>query len=358
MNIRLAIFSILVIGLQACTDEPPITPSIDPNLTFDKGIFIINEGNFGVGNASIDFYQRDSNRLIKNVFETVNGRPLGDVAQAMTIFKNKGYIVLNGSAKVEVIDAKTFKSEASINGFSSPRCFVGVDENRGFVADWISNTVKEINLKTNAILASIAVGEGPEALLLVDSFLYVANSGGFINDSTVSVININTNQIVKQIVVGDAPIAFALDANKDLWVLCRGDYKDFGMPEDDTKGALVKINTISQSVISKISIGEQGDHPDKMAISNDKQNVFINTGINGANNGIYKIGINENALPMNPFVAGYFYGIGIDPLDDKIYAADPLDFSQDGIMWRYNSSTGTLIDSIRVGKVPNGIHLQ
>jgi len=358
MKNQIILFAFLALTIQACTDEPPITPSIDPNLAFDKGVFIINEGNFGVGNASIDFYQRDSNRLIKNVFETVNGRPLGDVAQAMTIFKNKGYIVLNGSAKVEVIDAKTFKSEASINGFSSPRCFVGVDENRGFVADWISNTVKEINLKTNAILASIAVGEGPEALLLVDSFLYVANSGGFINDSTVSVININTNQIVKQIVVGDAPIAFALDANKDLWVLCRGDYKDFGMPEDDTKGALVKINTISQSVISKISIGEQGDHPDKMAISNDKQNVFINTGINGANNGIYKIGINENALPMNPFVAGYFYGIGIDPLDDKIYAADPLDFSQDGIMWRYNINTGTRIDSISVGKIPNGIHNQ
>ena len=358
MKNKIILLALLAFTIQACTEQPPIPTPIDPNVAFDKGVFIINEGNFGVGNASIDFYQRDSNRLIKNVFETVNGRPLGDVAQAMTIFKNKGYIVLNGSAKVEVIDAKTFKSEASINGFSSPRCFVGVDENRGFVADWISNTVKEINLKTNAIVASIAVGTGPEALLLVDSFLYVANSGGYINDSTVSIININTNQIVKQIVVGDAPIAFALDANKNLWVLCRGDYKDFGIPEDDTKGALVKINTTTQSVISKISIGAKGDHPDKMAISNDKQNVFINTGINGANNGIYKLGITETTLPVNPFVAGYFYGIGIDPLDDKIYAADPVDFSQDGIMWRYNSNTGTRIDSIRVGKVPNGIHLQ
>ena len=358
MKNKIIYLALLAFTLQACTEEPPIPTPIDPNLAFDKGVFIINEWNFGVGNASIDFYQRDSNRLIKNVFETVNGRPLGDVAQAMTIFKNKGYIVLNGSAKVEVIDAKTFKSEASINGFSSPRCFVGIDENRGFVADWISNTVKEINLKTNAIVASVAVGTGPEALLLVDSFLYVANSGGYINDSTVSVINIKTNQIVKQIVVGDAPIAFALDANKDLWVLCRGDYKDYSIKEDDTKGALVKINTTTQSIISKIIIGEQGDHPDKLAISNDKQNVFINTAIAGANNGIYKLGITETTLPLNPFVAGYFYGIGIDPLDDKIYAADPLDFSQDGIMWRYNSFTGTLIDSIRVGKIPNGIHLQ
>jgi YVTN family beta-propeller protein len=358
MKNKIIYLALLALTLQACTEEPPIPTPIDPNLAFDKGVFIINEGNFGVGNASIDFYQRDSNRLIKNVFETVNGRPLGDVAQAMTIFKNKGYIVLNGSAKVEVIDAKTFKSEASINGFSSPRCFIGIDENRGFVADWISNTVKEINLQTNTIVASIAVGTGPEALLLVDSFLYVANSGGYSNDSTVSIININTNQIIKQIVVGDAPIAFALDANKELWVLCRGDYKDFAIKEDDTKGALVKINTTTQSVISKISIGEQGDHPDKMAMSNDKQNVFINTGINGANKGIYKLGINESALPLNPFVAGYFYGIGIDPLDDKIYAADPVDYSQDGIMWRYNSNTGTRIDSIRVGKVPNGIHLQ
>jgi YVTN family beta-propeller protein len=358
MKNKIIYLALLALTLQACTEQPPIPTPIDPNLAFDKGVFIINEGNFGVGNASIDFYQRDSNRLIKNVFETVNGRPLGDVAQAMTIFKNKGYIVLNGSAKVEVIDAKTFKSEASINGFSSPRCFVGIDENRGFVADWISNTVKEINLQTNTIVSSIAVGTGPEALILVDSFLYVANSGGYINDSTVSIINIKTNQIIKQIVVGDAPIAFALDANKELWVLCRGDYKDFAIKEDDTKGALVKINTTTQSVISKISIGEQGDHPDKLAIGNDKQNIFINTAINGANNGIYKLGINESALPLNPFVAGYFYGIGIDPLDDKIYAADPLDFSQDGIMRRYNTNSGMRIDSIRVGKIPNGIHIQ
>lgn len=357
MKIKLGLLAILAISLQACTEEPTPTP-IDPNLAFDKGVFIINEGNFGVGNASIDFYQRDSNRLIKNVFETVNGRPLGDVAQSMTIFKNKGYIVLNGSAKVEVIDAKTFKSVASINGFSSPRCFLGVNETRGFVADWVSNTVKEINLKTNTIVASIPVGEGPEALILVDSFLYVANSGGYINDSTISIININTNQVIKNVIVGDAPIAFAQDANKDVWVLCRGDYKDFGLKEDDTKGALVKLNKYSQTIASKIVIGVQGDHPDKLAITNDKLNLLINTAIDGANNGIYKIGIYENTIPMSPFVSGYFYGIGIDPLDDKIYAADPLDFSQDGLMWRYNSNSGILIDSIRVGKVPNGIHLQ
>ena len=145
MKNQIILLALLALTMQACTDEPPIPTPIDPNLAFDKGVFIINEGNFGVGNASIDFYQRDSNRLIKNVFETVNGRPMGDVAQSMTIFKNKGYIVLNGSAKVEVIDAKTFKSEASINGFSSPRCFLGIDANRAFVADWISNTVKEIN---------------------------------------------------------------------------------------------------------------------------------------------------------------------------------------------------------------------
>ena len=358
MKNQIILLALLALTMQACTDEPPIPTPIDPNLAFDKGVFIINEGNFGVGNASIDFYQRDSNRLIKNVFETVNGRPMGDVAQSMTIFKNKGYIVLNGSAKVEVIDAKTFKSEASINGFSSPRCFVGVDENRGFVADWNSNTVKEINLNTQTIASSIAVGTGPEALILIDSFLYVANSGGYINDSTLSIININNNQIVKQLVVGDAPIAFALDANKDLWVLCRGDYKDYSIKEDDTKGALVKINTSTQIIISKIIIGEQGDHPDKLTISNDKQNIFINTAINGANNGIYKLGINESTIPANPFVAGYFYGIGVDPLDDKIYAADPLDFSQDGIMWRYNTNSGMRIDSIKVGKIPNGIHIQ
>ena len=89
MKNQIILLALLALTMQACTDEPPIPSPIDPNLAFDKGVFIINEGNFGVGNASIDFYQRDSNRLIKNVFETVNGRPMGDVAQSMTIFKNK-----------------------------------------------------------------------------------------------------------------------------------------------------------------------------------------------------------------------------------------------------------------------------
>ncbi|MEZ5071810.1 MAG: hypothetical protein R2751_12845 [Bacteroidales bacterium] len=58
----------------------------------------------------------------------------------------------------------------------------------------------------------------------------------------------------------------------------------------------------------------------------------------------------------NPYVdtwVGGFYGLGIDPLSSDVYVADALDFVQRGLVLRYSSS-GTILDSLRVGVVPSG----
>ncbi len=359
---------VLILGLfsysifsSSCTKDPDTltaTPIDTLANSLTTGVFIINEGNFGVGNASIDFYRRDSNLVIKNVFETVNARPLGDVAQSMAIFRSKGYIVMNGSAKVEVINAKTFQSVASVIGFSSPRYFVGTEPNTGYVSDWVSNSIKEINLTTNLIVNSITVGTGPEGMIKVGNFLYVANCGAYGIDSTVSVIDLTSKTEVKKIIVGDAPISFSIDAQNQLWVLCRGDYGSFSTLLDDTQGKLVKINTSNNTISTSVLLGQIGDHPDKLAISKDKTNLFYNSSYGGLVNGIFKLGINETTSSTSPYITGYFYGIGIDPVDGSIYAADPIDFNQSGNMLRFNANTGVLVDSFSVGIIPNGIHVE
>src|SRR5690606_5285819 len=113
------------------------------------------------------------------IFQSVNNRPLGDVAQSMCIVGERGLIVMNGSARVEVIDAKTAVSLGTINGLSSPRYMVARNNSIAYLTDWVSNSVKVIDASQNAITNSISVGKGPEGLTISDDKLFVCNSGGY-----------------------------------------------------------------------------------------------------------------------------------------------------------------------------------
>lgn len=350
----LSLLTFIVIGFSACSDDPEVTPTNTGNLNFDKGIYIINEGNFGTGNASIDFYSKDSNKVIRNIFQVVNNRPLGDVAQSMTIIGNKGFIVLNGSAKVEVIDINTSLSLGTINGLSAPRYIIARNSGIAYLSDWISNTVKIIDAANNTITSSVAVGTGPEGMAISGDKLFVTNSGGYALDSTVSVIDMNGNTLVKTIVVGDAPVAAATDVNGKVWVLCRGDFGDFNNPNDDTKPKLVRINPTNYSIEFEVEIGNIGDHPDKMKINKDKNTLFY-LGSYDFNSGLFKYNIADNSPATAPLISGYFYGFGYDKVLDHLYLADPIDFVQNGYMYKYQSN-GVKLDSLSVGIIPNGTH--
>lgn len=347
-----------IVLLSSCTKDPvTVKPEIPSEELFESGVYFVNEGGFGSSNASIDLFNRDSNKVFENIFETVNGKPLGDVAQSMSINNGKGYIVLNGSGKIEVININNAVSIASITGLSSPRYMVFKDTSTAYVSDWVSNSVKEIDLTTNTIVRSISVGAGPEGMLIANNKLYVANCGGYGLDSTISVIDLNTNLETKKVVVGDAPVAIFEDENSKLWVLCRGSYGvDFMTSDDDTEGKLVKLNTAQESIISSTLIGNKGDHPDKIKI-NAAKNTFYYLSSYNTLSGVFKFNISDLTAATNPFIEGYYYGIGYDVVNDELYLADAVDFKQRGYMKRFTSA-GTLINTYTTGIIPNGISEQ
>jgi hypothetical protein len=60
-----------------------------------RGLYIINEGNFQYGNASLSYYNPDTHKVENEVFFRANAMKLGDVAQSITIRDGIGWVVVN-----------------------------------------------------------------------------------------------------------------------------------------------------------------------------------------------------------------------------------------------------------------------
>lgn len=335
----------------SCDEEVPETTA--PIIINTAGVFVMNEGSFGSGNSSISYLNVINNLMTNNLFESVNGFPLGDVGQSMTIHKGKGYLVVNNSQKIEVVNETDFSSIATINGFQSPRHMVGVG-NKGYVCDWVSNAVVIVDLNSNTVTGSIPVGNGPEKAVVAGTKLFVINVGGFGTDSTVSVIDLNTDQVINTLNVGVNPNSIAVDPSGKLWILCGGstgpDY--IGGTADDTRGSLWKINSFNYDVEKQLNMG-QFDHPVKMQLNKNNNDLFYLLGNDGYSGKVIRMNTVQAQLTTVPFVNKVFYGLGIDVNTGIIYGGYVPGFSQNGYVFRYNAAAG-FIDSLEAGIAPNG----
>ena len=319
-----------------------------------NGVFIINEGAFLQSNGSVTFFRPTTHEVIDDVFMKINNRVLGDVVQSLTIFNDKGYIVVNNSRTVEVVNKNTFVSAGTITGFASPRFFLPVNNNKAYVSDWTDNNIKIVDLNSLSITGSIPAGNGPEQMVMINNKVYVTNVGGFDIDSTVTVINPTNDAVLYNIPVGLNPNSLSVDVNGKLWVLCSGWYgPDYtGGTSDDVEGQLIRINPASDLIEDIFPLG-QFDHPIKMAINKNKNTLYYLMSSSSFDGSVYKFNITDTVFAVSPIVNKSFYGLGIDPFTEDIYAAFAPSFTQSGYMFRYKND-GILKDSTKAGIAPSG----
>ena len=105
---RVVLAFVFIAIFTSCEKDYPIGPEKveieEASGNYSSGVFIINEGNFQFGNASISFYNRDT--IENNIFENVNGLPIGDIAQDIFISGNKAYIVIDITGGMGVATAR------------------------------------------------------------------------------------------------------------------------------------------------------------------------------------------------------------------------------------------------------------
>lgn len=348
--------SITAFAFSACKKDDPVPPpSGGGGATYNNGVFVTNEGPFGSGTGTVDFYDRTSGNVSSDIFQSKNGFPLGNIVQSMEIHNNKGYIVVNNAGKVEVVDGYSFATQGSIGGFTYPRFFMGINSMTGYVTEWgsggVAGAVKVVNLTTKAVTATIPTGKGAEGMVKVGNFVYVACSGGFDKDSVVSVIDATTNTFVMNINVGYNPKSIKVDANGKVWVLCAGQW-DAGFTYLEEVGKLVRIDPSSNTVEFTLPFSSIYSQPGNLVTNSSKTMLYYYY-----DGGICSQDANSSILSPTPLINRFFYGFGIDPVNNYFYCSDAVDFVSNGKVIRYNASL-VVVDSFNVGVIPGNFYFK
>ncbi len=348
----------VMVFIQSCTNDPEPIAKLG-----ESGFFIVNEGSYGNSNTSLSFYDRKTDEVTNNIIFTI-AHPLGDQTQSMTIFESKGYIVVQNSSKIEVIDINNSTSIATISeDLPSPRYLVGISSTKAYVSDWgangITGTVKVINLTTNKVTKTISTGVGSNKMLKVGNFVYVTNTGGYdnenyvsVSDNTIKVIDTNTDAIVATITIADNPNSLQLDKDGNIWVTSSGATvynNDFSIDQDNsTKGSISKISSANEEVLRLTVENFTFSNVGNLGISPDGTTLYYTY-----DDAVYTMSTSATTLPTTPFKDKGYYGLSIDPFNGNVIGCYAPNFSSAGSIDVYDAS-GTLVKASTVGIAPNG----
>lgn len=314
----------------------------DESYKYADGVLAINQGGFGLGDASVSFISDDLSFTENNIFNNTNSSSLGDTGQSIAFFNEYAYIVLNGSNKIEVVNRYTFVSIASINtGLDNPR-YMAFANGKGYVTNWgdgsdtTDDFVAVVDLTTNTVNSTIAVNEGPEQIVTVGSTLYITNKGGYNQGNIVSVIA--SDNTVTTINVGDVPDQIVVDTANNVWVVCEGIPSWTG---NETGGKLVKINTTDNTVTTTLDFGAT-EHPSMMAYVSG-QIYYYNSGA------IYKMGEADTTLPTSSIITQDLQYGGLAVKDNKLFGTKPDYSAGTSDMFVYDLTSNNLLQTIALG---------
>ncbi len=349
----LVLYSLLAILIlqTACSKDPIREEVITPpdttkTVTYENGIFIVNEGNYNWGNASVTYLNNTNNTVVQDVFSKSNNRNLGDVAESMTIAGKLGYLLINNSNRIEVVSLKDFKSVSTISGLHSPRFLQVVDSTKAYATN-MQNYISVIDLKTNSVSGTIKTTSWTENLIKYDKFMLVTSIGRFSEPSAVRkaqifVIDTETDAIVDSIQSGKEPIGIVIDKKQKVWVLCSGGYDNFEAP------SLMRINPELRVVEKVFTFTDPAQVPSRLCMNPTGDTIYYLKG------GVYQMPVTSNTLPTQPLIkpeGRLFYGLNIHPGTGCIYVSDAKDYVQNGSAYQYNAA-GSLIRQYVTGRIP------
>lgn len=314
----------------------------------ERGLFICNEGNFQYGNATLSYYNPDTRTIENEVFYRANAMKLGDVAQSMTIYDNRGWIVVNNSHVIFAIDLDTFREVGRITGLTSPRYIHFISDEKAYVTQIWDNRIFIINPRRYEITGYIEVPRmtmeqgSTEQIVQRGKYLYI-NCWSYQN--RILKIDTETDTIVTELEVGIQPTSLAMDCNGKLWTVTDGGYD--GSPYGYERPALYRIDPETMTIEAMFEF-KRGDAPSEVQLNGSGDTIYW------INDDIWAMDVTATNVPVRPFLDSrgtIYYGLTVDPVNEDVYIADAIDYTQPGKVYRYTKQ-GELVDEFYVGIIP------
>ena len=331
---------ILVFMFCSCIKKgsDPDVNSVSPLLKGD-GVFVINEGNFRAGNGTLSFYSYTTKEIYNDIFSQANGRSLGDVPNSMLILGNTGYIVVNNSGKIEVVDKNTMQALKTIDSLNSPRNILIINSRKAYVSSLYSNFLTIIDLKSNSVKGSINIRRSSESMILFGNKVFISS---WYNGKDIMVVDPTLDKVTDSIAVAPEPESMVIDKNNKLWVLCSNDYSG------NYSAELMVVNTTTDKIEKQFPFPSNFLHPSCLQINSTKDTVYF------VNNDLWRMSIQSSGLPDTPFKlcnGRQIYKLGADQRNGKIFFTDVLDYQQKGYILQINPN-GVPVDSCRADIIP------
>jgi hypothetical protein len=327
-----------------------------PDAFSARKVFVLNEGQMGSNNASLDVLRVSDKQYITGIWKKMNpdGPGLGDVANDIAVNGDEVWIVVNNSGYVEVISALDETHIASIT-IPTPRS-IAFDDNYAYVSsysgayityggDWSivgsSNPkghVYRIDKKTKKIVGSaVEVGYQPEGLAVWDGKLYVANSGGFASqlppdyayEKKVSVIDLENFKVEKSIEVAINLDKVYSDGQGNIFVTSMGDF--YTTPSSLWMISGDKVKKVADHAYKTCLLGDS-----VYVIGDDNENVYGDGITHKYDLSSYRVD-NGSVVPryINLSFEGQPYGIA--GVNGYLLLADAGDYFNPGTLSLYDT---------------------
>ncbi len=341
MKTKIVFTLIIIIFFHSCKKE---YNDIQTQVQNTKGFFIVNEGNFTWGNSSLSFYDEQTHRVNNDIFYKANQTVLGDVAMDMKIIHNRGFIVVNNSGLIYVVDPVTVKHLATIGNLTSPRYILPINDTLAYVSDLYSRYITVIHTTKLIKYSQIWVGSSTEAMIKVMNKVFVT-SWSF--KEKVYVIDVLQHHVIDSIIVGKQPQSIVSDKHNNVWVLCDGGYP--GNPIGQEAPSLWKINSQNHQVERSIYFPSSQYSARSLVINFTKDTLaFIYKHI-------YHMAINDTLLPPAPLISSSmqnFYTLWYHPLKPWLIVSDAKNYVANGDVLIYNLN-GQQLYKFQSGVIPS-----
>lgn len=314
---------------------------------------IVNEGNLGLGNASLSILDQQDWTMYNDVFEQVNNQPMGDIFQSIHQLGDQLYLLMNNSDEILVVDAETYVLKDKI-AIKKPRNMLQVGEHIAYVTSLFNQQVYVLDTEHLNIIDSISLPfEHSEQLTLLNGYVYICNWHP--QSSYIYKIDPLQHQIISSIDLGvQAAHDIIVDQNEHLWIFS-------GQPHYQIPSAITIYDPANETILKQKIFDGVAEYM-KPALSPNADTIYyLGVDYEGRleGNGVFYSTITDPELTRHTFLSAapyqYFWGLGIDRSKGHLYLADPRGFIQKGRLSIYDLK-GQLLFEDYTGIGPGNIY--